>query len=112
MTKDNSKIDYGASLKKGFPRNPMLIHRIQDKLHAIDPVNLMMSGLLGTSIMAYRYNAMPALIGILAQEDRQKVIALIGEETMKDIDEYMQGEDSDDLGDLYCRERDNIEDIL
>lgn len=54
-------------------------------------------GILGASIVAYGRIAPNALIKILAKENREKVIALIGKDTMNLIDEYMEGEkDSND----------------
>lgn len=100
MKKNNSNIDYGQSFEKAF-RNPALIHRIQDALLEIDDIKLATFGLLGAAIAAYARMAPHSIIKILSKEDREKVIALIGKDTMNLIDEYMEGEkgDANDLPD-------------
>lgn len=76
-------------------RNPGLVHKIQDNLIGLDWGNLMLSGsILGVSIVSYAKTAIEPLIKILhseAAKDREQVTKLIGEETMKLIDEYMEG---------------------
>lgn len=98
MTKDNPNINYATSFNKAF-RNPVIIHKIQDALLELDEIKLMTFGILGASIVAYARLAPNACVLILAKGDRNEVTALVGKETMKLIDEYMEGEkpDNDDL---------------
>ena len=102
MEKNNSNIDLGKYNLNKMLRNPMVIHRIQDNLLALDQMELLMNGgIIGAAIVSYSKICPSVVVKILAKENREQVTSLIGIDTMKLIDEYMEGEkDPDDLKDL------------
>jgi hypothetical protein len=93
--------DLGLSFEKlktmqNFPRNPMLVHKIQDALLELDMGNLLLTGgAIGAAIVAYSRTAIKPLINILNNEDRKKVVELIGREIVGWIDEYLEDEITD-----------------
>ena len=81
---------------KDFPRNPFVVHQIQDRLNNLNGFDLLTKhGIIGAAIISYKDSAIDPLIKILHKEDRQKVLAIIGEKTMKLIDEYIEDETQD-----------------
>ena len=93
MGKNNSNIDFGKYNLNKMLRNPMIIHRIQDNLLVLDQMELLMNGgIIGAAIVSYSKISPSAVVKILAKENREKVTSLIGIDTMKLIDEYMEGE--------------------
>lgn len=87
-----------------FPRNPAIIHKIQDALMKLEVgKELSFVDPLSISIVAYRGAAIVPLVKILSGEatrDREKIKTLIGKETLKLIDEYMEGEKEQPENDL------------
>lgn len=80
-----------------FPANPALILRIQDALMDIVLTDV---SLLSMSIVAYRKDLPKLCAQILFNEsktNRNKVISLIGKQTLTDIEEYFQEETENDI---------------
>lgn len=107
MTHLKSPTDLGKyplkELLNPFPANPMLIHKIQDAFTKIEAGKLLLGGMVGASIFAYG-QAQPKVVIKFIHETYQhhpeQVIEVIGKETMKLIDEYMESSVKDIVDDI------------
>lgn len=87
-----------------FPKNPMLVSKIQDALFQLTLTNgvdlLTKGGIMGMAILSYHKSQPTACISAIygeAQKNRSKVVDLIGEKTLALIEEYMNDESPEDI---------------
>jgi hypothetical protein len=91
MNKLNSKIDYGNSLDKlqnPFPKNPMLIHKIQDSILSLSGYDLLSMAARNSATKNVKQSI--ALVCKCLKDNPKLTIEIFGAELLEMIDEYRE----------------------